>query len=160
MPVGEAVGVGLSVGEAVGVGLPVGETVGVGLGDTKLPERSTAVGEQAVREKTVAVIPLARIAVGIGRRPKVFANVASLRPAVPKELSAIMAAAKLLSRDCTEETRVGTSMLMPSGPAHSKEIVGIEEGTDGLEAESDTIRALDMPVTLTIRASASARTAS
>lgn len=71
-----------------------------------------------------------------------------------------MDAAKLLSRDCTEEVRVGTSMFKPSGPVHSKVSVGNEEGADVLGAESDTMRALDMPVTLTMRASASAWTAS
>ena len=108
----------------------------------------------------MAVIPLERNAVEMGRRPNAFANVASLRPAAPEELSAIMAAAKPLSLDCTDETRAGTSMFMPSAPAHSKEIFGKEEGADGLDAESETNRAPDMPVTLTIRASASATTAS
>lgn len=96
----------------------------------------------------------------MGRRPKAAANVASLRPAAPEALSAIMAAAKLLSRDCTEEARVGTSMFVPSGPVHSKVKVENDEGLAGSEAESDTMRELVMPVALATRASASARTAS
>ena len=166
--VADGVGVPVAVAEALapatkvedGVFMTVGEADGVALGDTKLPVRSTAVDEQASREMTVAVRPLARIAGGMGKRPKAAANATSLRPAAPEALRAIMDAAKLLSRNCTAEARVGTSMFKPSGPVHSKVSVGNEEGADGLGTESDTMRALDMPVTLTMRKSASAWTAS
>ena len=100
-------------------------------------------------------MPLARTEVGMGRRPKAAEKVASLSPDSPDLLNAIMDEAKPLSRVCTTEARAGTSKFAPSGPAHSKVIFGSDDSTDAPRK-----RAPDMPVTLTMRASASASTAS
>jgi len=132
----------------------VGEFDGV-VTEAKLELRSKTDDEHEFKENIVAFSTFTKLTIGIGNRPKALANAAFVSPATPRLLSVTIAAEKLLSCVCTMKAKAGTSKFEPSGPAHSKVKLGSVD-----DALREMMRAPTMFVTLTTRASASAKTPS